>query len=132
MTLSDRIAVFRAGRLVQTGTPQELYRRPLSRFVAEFVGEANLLPTTGGSLFLVRPEEIKLSRSGKNDRHAALVDLVFAGDCWRATLRDDAERVWMARMSEAEKSALSPLPGERLHIGWQDQTTWIISNDGQA
>lgn len=137
MTLSDRIAVFRAGRLVQTGTPQELYRRPVSRFVAEFVGEANLLPMTadrsrGDSLILIRPEEVKLARSGKDDRHAALVDLVFAGDCWRATLRDDAERVWMAKLSEAEKSALSPLPGERLHIGWQDQATWTISDDGHA
>jgi spermidine/putrescine transport system ATP-binding protein len=42
--LSDRIAVMRAGRVEQVGTPVEVYERPASRFVADFVGEANLLP----------------------------------------------------------------------------------------
>ncbi|WP_198155133.1 ABC transporter ATP-binding protein [Candidatus Burkholderia verschuerenii] len=43
LALSDRIAVLDAGRIVQLGTPSELYRRPASRFVASFVGESNLL-----------------------------------------------------------------------------------------
>jgi iron(III) transport system ATP-binding protein len=42
--LADRIAVMRAGRLHQIGTPQELYEEPADRFVAEFVGRANTLP----------------------------------------------------------------------------------------
>ncbi len=42
--LSDRIAVMQAGRLRQIGSPQELYREPADRFVAGFVGRANLLP----------------------------------------------------------------------------------------
>ena len=43
LTLSDRVAVLHAGRLEQIGTPEEIYGRPCSRFVAGFVGEANLL-----------------------------------------------------------------------------------------
>jgi putative spermidine/putrescine transport system ATP-binding protein len=43
LALSDRIAVFRAGRIEQVGTPEELYERPASRFVAEFMGESNIL-----------------------------------------------------------------------------------------
>src|SRR6266511_5603139 len=43
MTTSDRIAVLDRGRLVQVGGPQELFERPKTRFVAEFVGKANLL-----------------------------------------------------------------------------------------
>ena len=43
LTLSDRVAVMQAGRLEQIGTPQEVYHRPRSRFVASFIGEANLL-----------------------------------------------------------------------------------------
>ena len=43
LTLSDRVAVMHAGRLEQIGTPEEVYHRPRSRFVAGFVGEANLL-----------------------------------------------------------------------------------------
>jgi spermidine/putrescine transport system ATP-binding protein len=44
--MSDRIVVMRAGRIEQTGTPREIYRRPRTRFVAEFVGETNLFETT--------------------------------------------------------------------------------------
>jgi len=43
LTLSDRIAVFNAGRLAQVGTPEALYNSPESRFVADFLGETNLL-----------------------------------------------------------------------------------------
>jgi putative spermidine/putrescine transport system ATP-binding protein len=46
MALSDRIAVMSKGRLVELGTPEEIYSRPQSRFAAEFVGIANLLPGT--------------------------------------------------------------------------------------
>jgi spermidine/putrescine transport system ATP-binding protein len=43
LSLSDRICVMRAGRIVQVGTPQELYDRPASRYVADFVGTSNFL-----------------------------------------------------------------------------------------
>ena len=42
--MADRMAVLDAGRLAQVGTPEELYRRPVSDFVAGFVGETNLIP----------------------------------------------------------------------------------------
>jgi spermidine/putrescine transport system ATP-binding protein len=41
--MSDRIGIMRAGRLVQIGTPEEIYNRPVDRFVSEFVGEVNVL-----------------------------------------------------------------------------------------
>lgn len=43
LTLSDRIAVFNAGRLAQVGTPDALYNAPDNRFVADFIGETNLI-----------------------------------------------------------------------------------------
>ena len=46
LTLSDRIAVMNDGRLLQEGTPQEIYERPRSRFVADFIGETNFLEGT--------------------------------------------------------------------------------------
>jgi iron(III) transport system ATP-binding protein len=82
MALSDRIAVMRAGRLEQVGTPVEVYARPATRFVAEFVGRVNFLeaePLEGdrirvrlgahaavlgaigkGRLAVLRPEAIRL------------------------------------------------------------------------
>lgn len=43
MTLADRIAVMDAGRLIQIGTPSEVYERPVSRWVADFIGNVNLM-----------------------------------------------------------------------------------------
>ena len=42
MVMSDRIGVMRAGRLVQVGTPEEIYTRPADRFVSEFMGDVNV------------------------------------------------------------------------------------------
>jgi putative spermidine/putrescine transport system ATP-binding protein len=44
LVMSDRIAVFDSGRIEQVGTPTELYERPATRFVAEFIGESNVFP----------------------------------------------------------------------------------------
>ncbi|WP_395661687.1 ABC transporter ATP-binding protein [Aestuariivirga sp.] len=53
MVMSDRIGVMRAGKLVQVGTPQEIYTTPNTRFVSEFVGDVNVMPVSldsGGML----------------------------------------------------------------------------------
>jgi iron(III) transport system ATP-binding protein len=43
LSIADRIAVMLAGRIVQVGTPEELYRRPANRFVADFLGATNFI-----------------------------------------------------------------------------------------
>jgi spermidine/putrescine transport system ATP-binding protein len=47
LTMSDRIAVMRDGHVLQVGSPEEIYERPNSRFVADFIGETNLLAARG-------------------------------------------------------------------------------------
>ena len=46
LTMSDRIAVMNQGRVLQVGTPEEIYERPAERFVADFIGETNFLGGT--------------------------------------------------------------------------------------
>jgi spermidine/putrescine ABC transporter ATP-binding subunit len=65
LTMSDRIAVMNEGRIVQLGTPEDLYDRPCDRFVASFIGESNFLPC------IVRGSE----------------DDVIVGDCGGTILR---------------------------------------------
>jgi multiple sugar transport system ATP-binding protein len=67
MTLSDRIALLRAGELQQTGTPRDIYERPANRFVAEFFGTprinvvpARVLGLAGEESVGVRPEQIEV------------------------------------------------------------------------
>ncbi len=50
LTMSDRIAVMNNGRMLQVGTPVEIYEEPASRFIAEFIGDSNLLEVTVKSL----------------------------------------------------------------------------------
>jgi putative spermidine/putrescine transport system ATP-binding protein len=67
MTMSDRIAVFNHGKLEQVGPPLEVYHRPRTRFVAEFIGDSNIFrEEIGGRAVdvLVRPERIQLVGSG--------------------------------------------------------------------
>ena len=44
LSMADRVAVFNDGRIMQIGTPEEIYQRPNTRFVADFVGSSNVLP----------------------------------------------------------------------------------------
>jgi spermidine/putrescine transport system ATP-binding protein len=46
LTMSDRIAVMSAGKILQVGSPRDIYDRPSERFVADFIGESNFLPAT--------------------------------------------------------------------------------------
>ncbi|MBZ0277479.1 MAG: ABC transporter ATP-binding protein, partial [Anaerolineae bacterium] len=50
MALSDRIVVMNQGRIDQMGTPDEIYRRPATRFVADFIGRANFLETRASAV----------------------------------------------------------------------------------
>ena len=71
LAMADRVAIFNEGRIVQVGTPQEIYERPRSRFVADFVGSSNVLPPEaaarlgGGRRWTsLRPEKIGMLASG--------------------------------------------------------------------
>lgn len=86
LALSDVVAVMSAGRIEQVGPPVEIYRRPRNRFVADFIGEANLLPgsyeeghvrvgpytfafrqdglVSGPVTVMVRPEAVRLAQEG--------------------------------------------------------------------
>ncbi|TVS00579.1 MAG: ABC transporter ATP-binding protein [Rhodobacteraceae bacterium] len=64
MAVADRIAVMEAGRVVQIGTPDEIYRNPVSAFVASFLGRSNILSGTASGM-VVKTEfgDLPLSRA---------------------------------------------------------------------
>jgi putative spermidine/putrescine transport system ATP-binding protein len=72
LAMSDRLAIFNEGRIIQLGKPNEVYEKPNSRFVAGFVGSSNLLPPDfahehgGGKCWTsLRPEKITIVRNGE-------------------------------------------------------------------
>jgi len=117
LALSTRVAIFDHGRLQQIGKPDEVYERPANRFVAEFLGEINLLPLKdlkveggsasgqfedrrlivqasgangGDSILAIRPEHLSITAaapSSGNAIQAALDDVVYQGGVTRLKLR---------------------------------------------
>ncbi len=92
LTMSDRIAIFSAGKLEQIGTPTDVYEQPASAFVASFVGTSNLFTTvTAQSLtgndqtFTVRPERIQMlpvgspTLPGARAVQGVIKDIVYLG-----------------------------------------------------
>ncbi|MCW0182991.1 MAG: ABC transporter ATP-binding protein [Zavarzinia sp.] len=83
LSMSDRVAVFNEGRIVQVGPPEEIYERPRTDFVARFVGGSNVLPAAvargiGGpdAPCSLRPEAIVLLTGPAPEGHAALTAMI--------------------------------------------------------
>jgi multiple sugar transport system ATP-binding protein len=119
LTLGDRVAVLERGLVAQVGTPDEIYRRPVDRFVASFVGSPamNFLPPeTAGRFGLggdgeagVRPEHVRL---GEGEIEGEVVLVEPAGSEAFLHLDADGQRL-VARVPPEEL----PEPGSRVRIG---------------
>jgi putative spermidine/putrescine transport system ATP-binding protein len=101
LSMANRIAVFNDGRIMQVGAPQEIYQRPRSRFVADFVGSSNVLPPDfvqrwsgqrrWGSL---RPEQIRVHRDTRAEGvQARVVSMNYLGAATRLALDVDGLRL---------------------------------------
>jgi ABC-type Fe3+/spermidine/putrescine transport system ATPase subunit len=115
LSLADRMTVMHNGRLEQTGSPPELYFRPRSRFVAEFLGEVNWIHGAG-----VRPENLRVARQAHcadcRMVSAAVHSLTFLGgyNHLHAVLPDGTRCV--AQVSASDSSFE---PGETIHLCWR-------------
>ena len=124
LSLADRVAVMREGRVVQAAGPEELYHRPVDRWVAAFVGDAQFLPGEGsgrriatalGNLpahgaatgpvdVMLRPEALRLTPApdgqgqGEDAANATILARAFYGHDQLLTLRLDAGRELRARL----------------------------------
>ncbi|GFM36325.1 ABC transporter ATP-binding protein [Desulfovibrio psychrotolerans] len=113
LTMADSVVVMQNGKVMQKGSPMELYRKPQNRFVAEFIGQMNIMPaniglsamlsgTPAGSaaepaakqplLVGIRPEDVRLAPRNGAPHLAAVVDrVVHLGNLTRVSLRLPAE-----------------------------------------
>ena len=80
MALGDRIAVLSKGRIEQIGSAEDIYLRPASRFVAEFVGQVTRLTTMAHGEVLVRPEHVTLVAAGAGAFDATVTSSMFLGN----------------------------------------------------
>jgi len=118
LAMSDRIAVMNKGRIEQIGAPTEIYEKPRTRFVADFIGEINILEEHGRPRAL-RPEKIKLVAPGAA-RAAGIVETAnFLGGATLYRVRADDGRALLARETHAgERSPRKP--GDAVGLMWSD------------
>jgi spermidine/putrescine transport system ATP-binding protein len=121
LSMADRVAVFNQGRIEQFGDPEALYGRPASRFVAEFVGDANLrsgaelapfgVDVPAGDLLVVRPEHCAVGDavSAKPVQRSAVVETrEFVGPHARLRLKvEGSDMPWLVLCPGAEAQGLT-------------------------
>ena len=130
MTLAQRIIVMNGGRMDQFGTPEEVYHRPATTFVASFIGSPpmNLLKTAPGvkpgTLMGVRPEHLHIGANG----WSATVDAVEMLGAERLVYARVGDETLIVRINE---DGSSPAPGDAILISLQeDRVHWFDAESG--
>ena len=119
LTMSDHVAVFNEGRIEQVGSPQEIYERPATEFVAGFVGTSNILERNGRR-FSIRPERIELNGHGEP---GVIADAVFVGSFTRYVVDTSAgERLTIVRQNDGSRVE----PGTKVNLSWRDEDAYEI------
>ncbi|WP_348788264.1 ABC transporter ATP-binding protein [Leifsonia sp. NPDC080035] len=130
LAVADRVAVMRAGAIEQIGTPEELYHRPATAFVAEFVGLTNRVPgvVTAGRLEVLGQTvpTVASVADGPVTAYLRPEDLLLAADGLPAEVLTTsflgALRRTRVRLSDGSELAVqhgareNPVPGERVHL----------------
>ena len=122
--MSDRIAVFNNGNIVQVGSAKEIYENPNSQFVAEFVGISNLIHRDG-KVFSIRPEKIKLGHSGNVNR-AEVFGVSFLGPLTRIETRLTGGDL-LTLMLINDGVTKIPTVGEQIEISWDRESEFQVS-----
>jgi putative spermidine/putrescine transport system ATP-binding protein len=143
LAMSDRIAVFNAGRIEQVGPPAEIYERPTTSFVAGFVGTSNLMEgevarTLVGApgRYTVRPEKITIvppqTAPGPDECSALGIvrDVVYLGAQTRHVV-SIAEAVDLVVTEQNRASSADALAqrGRQVRLVWKKQNTLALSTD---
>ncbi len=151
LTLCDRVAVMNAGRIEQVASPQEIYDRPATRFVADFVGRSAILPAerngdgslsvagstvraavpgpaSGAIEIFVRPQRMALAAPGSpaapgiNRLEGVVRGTVFVGDRLEIVVETGAGRVTV----EAPSGGATAGEGEAVALLWRPEDTLVF------
>ena len=147
LTMADRIGVMRDGRMVQVGTPAEVYEHPNSRYVAEFLGAANILPAivradggvelpglgivaatgraAGEALLALRPERLRLGQ-GINGLNGVLMGSVYAGETLTHTVRLANGSALRVSQSLHDGLIASPSVGSEITVSWPPEAGILL------
>ena len=132
LTMSDRLAVFNAGRIEQVGTPADVYEHPVNEFVAGFVGVSNVVERDGRR-FTIRPEKVRLleesqTAEGLHVEAGTVRDVAYVGMVTRFLVAlDGGGELQVVRQNlETSHQEAQELRGRRMRVAWRDEQTFAI------
>jgi putative spermidine/putrescine transport system ATP-binding protein len=135
LTMSDRLAVFRDGKIEQVGAPAEVYERPATEFIAGFVGVSNVLERDGRR-FTVRPEKIRLlgehdAADGLYAEAGSIADVNYAGPLTHFFVDlDGGERVQAVSQNlDASSEQARERRGTRVRVAWRKEHEYTIGQN---
>ena len=148
MALADRIVVLNAGKIEQAGTPTEIYSKPATRFVADFIGDNNLLAVSarggqvrlgqtdlgradipdGEHLIAVRPEHLRLlSADDEQPGLLAKVSLVRSlGAMLETEAQVDGLTLVQTAMTNSAGAATGAKVGDQIKVAFDLGQLWVI------
>jgi putative spermidine/putrescine transport system ATP-binding protein len=132
LTMSDRLAVFNAGRIEQVGSPADVYEHPQTEFVAGFVGVSNVLERNGRR-FTIRPEKIRMVYEGAGEGEPGTVrEVVYIGMVTRYVVDLDpgGELVVVRQNLETSSQEALAEQGKRVRLSWRPEHTYEIEKEG--
>jgi putative spermidine/putrescine transport system ATP-binding protein len=139
LTMSDRLAVFNHGGIEQLGAPADVYERPESAFVANFVGVSNELERDG-KRYAIRPEKIHLNDAGSTPAtgmHAEpgrIRDVVYAGMVTRFFVElDRGGELQVVRQNlETSSTEAQDARGRQVLLEWRPEHQLEIDTPGDT
>jgi putative spermidine/putrescine transport system ATP-binding protein len=129
LSMSDRIGVFNRGRLEQVGTPQQVYDAPATRFVAQFVGAANVLDgeaaraLTGHASAMLRPERIRTGAAEGARAVGTVQEVQFFGAFTRLKVESGGA---MLQADLPHGSSVTPATGDAVHLHWDERAVHAL------
>jgi putative spermidine/putrescine transport system ATP-binding protein len=155
LRLSDRIAVFSHGRIDQVGTGAELYANPATRFVAEFIGDSDVLASEvvattgthadlrigealvrgvpvhgtarpGAATLLLRPERINLARETGDGLPVTVTDVTFLGNNFHVATTTERGEALSVRLPFGHEAAMSLNRGETVRLTFDPASAHVF------
>jgi ABC-type Fe3+/spermidine/putrescine transport system ATPase subunit len=152
LEVADRIGVMRDGCMAQIGTPADLYESPANRFVAEFVGAANILPCIvqgesvvlpdlglvvraarpirdGPALLALRAERLRIGEEALvNGVEGVVIETAYAGDSLAVCVRLANESMLRVKRPLSDGlGAADVAVGTLVRVGWQPEACMLLS-----
>ena len=126
LAMSDRVVVMNRGRIEQIGPPREIYDRPETPFVADFIGETNFI-RQGGRTVAVRPEQIRLAASKNGGLPGQVVTTMVIGPAIQCVIKMDNGQEVLVRQQRAAGSEVESLrAGDRVVLTWAEEAALVL------